>query len=223
MQDLWTAVDQYIVDQLVPADRALTAALESSTAAGLPAIAVSPNQGKLLNLLARIHGARRILEIGTLGGYSTIWLGRALPSNGKLITLEIDPVHAEVARKNIAGAELIDRVEVWVGPASASLDRLIADRAEPFDMIFIDADKASSDVYFAASLRLSRVGTAIIVDNVVRDGKVIDAASEDAGIQGIRRLNELLASERRVEATAVQTVGSKGYDGFALALVTALS
>jgi predicted O-methyltransferase YrrM len=222
MQDLWTAVDKYIVEQLVPADRALTAALETSAAAGLPAIAVSPNQGKLLHLLARVHGARRILEIGTLGGYSTIWLGRALPDNGKLITLEIDSTHAEVAKKNIAGADLIDLVEVWVGPASASLDRLIADRSEPFDLIFIDADKASSDTYFIASLRLSRVGTVIIVDNVVRDGKVIDATSEDAGIQGIRRLNELLARERRVDATAVQTVGSKGYDGFALALVTAL-
>jgi predicted O-methyltransferase YrrM len=220
MQDLWTSVDQYIVDHLVGADRALTAALESSHEAGLPAIAVAPNQGKFLHLLARIHGARRILEIGTLGGYSTIWLARAVPGDGRVITLEIDPAHAEVARKNIAGAGFADRVDVWVGPASASLERLIAERAPPFDLIFIDADKASSDVYFTAALRLSRVGTIIIVDNVVRDGKVIDAGSDDAGIQGIRRLNELLARETRVDATAIQTVGSKGYDGFAMAVVT---
>ena len=220
MQEQWNAVDQYIVDTLAPPDRALTAALETSAAAGLPAIAVAPNQGKFLNLLARIRGARRILEIGTLGGYSTIWLARALPPDGKLITLEIDPAHAEVARKNIAGADLGDRVDVWVGPASASLERLIADSAEPFDMIFIDADKQSSDTYFVAALKLSRVGTIIIVDNVVRDGKVIEAESTDAGIQGIRRLNELLALERRVDATAIQTVGSKGHDGFAIALVT---
>jgi predicted O-methyltransferase YrrM len=220
-QDTWTAVDRYIADQLVSPDAALDAALESSTAAGLPAINVSPNQGKFLHLLARIQGARSILEIGTLGGYSTIWLARALPADGRLITLEAEPEHVSVARANIARAGLDGIVDVRLGRALDTLPRLAAEGAGPFDLIFIDADKPSNPDYFAWALRLARRGSVIIIDNVVRDGAVIDAASRDESVQGVRRLNEMLAAEPRVNATAIQTVGSKGYDGFALALVTA--
>jgi predicted O-methyltransferase YrrM len=220
-QDTWTEVDRYIVDRLVPPDSTLEAALESSAAAGLPAINVSPNQGKFLHLLARIQGARSILEIGTLGGYSTIWLARALPADGRLITLEADPEHARVARANIARAGLAGVVELRLGRALDTLPQLAAEGCGPFDLIFIDADKPSNPDYFAWALRLSRCGSVIVIDNVVRDGKVIDADSRDASVQGVRCLNELLAIEPRVSATAVQTVGSKGYDGFALALVTA--
>jgi predicted O-methyltransferase YrrM len=220
MESLWDDVDEYFARHLAPSDDALNGALTASSEAGLPAISVTATQGKLLHLLARIRGARRILEIGTLGGYSTIWLGRALPPGGRLITLEIDPGHAAVARQNLERAGLSDRVEVWVAPAEASLARLAADRAEPFDLVFIDADKASGDVYFRAALGLSRLGTVIVVDNVVRKGDVVDAESDDPNVLGIRRLTELLASERRVSTTAIQTVGSKGYDGFVLALVT---
>lgn len=220
-QDLWTAVDGYITGLLVPADPVLDAALEASAAAGLPAISVAPNQGKMLMLLAQLRGAQRILEIGTLGGYSTIWLARALPAGGRLVTLEANPDYAEVARANLARAGLADVVEVRVGPAAESLPELAAEGVGPFDLVFIDADKPSTPEYFAWALRLARRGTLIVVDNVVRDGAVVDADSEDASVRGIRRFNELAAAEPRVSATAIQTVGSKGYDGFALALVTA--
>ncbi|HEV8561013.1 MAG TPA: O-methyltransferase [Actinophytocola sp.] len=218
-QGLWTEVDHYFTDALVARDPALEAALAASDAAGLPAISVAPNEGKLLYLLARLRGARRILEIGTLGGYSTIWLARALPNGGKLITLEYDPRHAEVARANIATAGLADRVEVRVGRALDTLPELARGKPGPFDLTFIDADKRNNAEYFRWALRLSAVGSLIIVDNVVRDGRVVDGASNDANVQGTRRLIEVLAAEPRVSATAVQTVGAKGYDGFALALV----
>jgi predicted O-methyltransferase YrrM len=220
-QDLFTAVDRYICDQLVPSDAALEAALNASAAAGLPAYQVAPNQGKLLQLLARLLGARRILEIGTLGGYSTIWLARALPPDGHLLSLELDPKHAEVARSNIARAGLAGIVEVRVGRAADSLRQLAAESPPPapFDMIFIDADKSGNPEYFQWALKLSRRGTLIIIDNVVRDGTVINSDSNDPSVQGVRRLNELIAAEPRVTATAIQTVGSKGYDGFAMVLV----
>jgi predicted O-methyltransferase YrrM len=215
----WTAVDQYLTDLLVKPDAALDAALQSSADAGLPAISVSACQGKLLHVLARLQSARNILEIGTLGGYSTIWLARALPEGGKLITLEIDPKHAEVARANIARAGVADRVEVRLGKALDLLPKIATERLIPFDLIFIDADKPSNPDYFAWALKLSRPGSLIVVDNVIRDGKVIDAGSSDPSIQGVRRLNELIAAEPRVSATVIQTVGSKGYDGLAIAVV----
>jgi len=220
-QNQWTAVDRYITDLLVPPDPALEAALQASEAAGLPAINVAPNQGKLLMLLAQLQGARRILEIGTLGGYSTIWLARALPSDGRLITLEADQKHANIARANIARAGLGGIVELRLGPALETLPRIAAEGRGPFDFCFIDADKQSNSEYFAWALKLSRRGSLIVVDNVVRDGAVADAASRDGGVRGVRRLFERLAAEPRVSATAIQTVGSKGYDGFAIALVTA--
>lgn len=220
-QDQWTAVDRYITDLIVRPEPALEAALGHSTAAGLPAIAVSAPQGKQLMLLARLQGARNILEIGTLGGYSTIWLARALPPGGRLITLESDASHVEVARENIDRAELGDVVEVRLGRALESLPKLAAEGRGPFDFIFIDADKPSIPEYFAWSLELSRIGSMIVVDNVVRDGAVIDEASGDVNVQGVRRFNEMLAAERRVSATTIQTVGSKGYDGFTMALVVA--
>jgi predicted O-methyltransferase YrrM len=220
-QELWTAVDRYIAETLVKSDDALEAALRDSAAAGLPAINVSPSQGKLLHLLARMQGARNILEVGTLGGYSTIWLARALPADGRLISLEIDPKHAAIARTNIARAGLAGVAEVRVAPALDSLSQLAAERGDPFDLTFIDADKPSNPDYFRRALALSRRGSLIIVDNVVRSGAVVDAANTDASVQGVRRLNALIAAEPRVSATAIQTVGSKGYDGFAVALVTA--
>jgi predicted O-methyltransferase YrrM len=220
MEPLWDKVDEYFAQRLAPPDDVLREALAASAAAGLPPISVTATQGKLLQLLARLCGARRILEIGTLGGYSAIWMARALPPDGQLITLEIDPAHAEVARRNLARVGLSDRVQVWVAPAAASLAKLSADHVEPFDLVFIDADKASSDVYFLAALDLSRSGTVIVVDNVVRKGDVIDSESTDVNVLGIRRLTELLSREPRVSATAIQTVGSKGYDGFVVALVT---
>ena len=219
-QDQWTSVDGYITSLLVPSDPALDAALASSTAAGLPAINVAPNQGKLLHLLARIHGARSVLEIGTLGGYSTIWLARALPPGGKVVTLEADPKHAEVARANLARANLGGVVDVRVGAALDTLPQIARERLGPFDLFFIDADKANIPHYFKWALDLSWPGSVIIVDNVVRGGAVLDASSADPNVQGVRRFNELVAAERRVSATAIQTVGSKGYDGFAIALVT---
>jgi predicted O-methyltransferase YrrM len=206
---------------LAPPDAALEAALRDSAAAGLPAIAVSPAQGKLLHLLARMQGARNILEIGTLGGYSTIWLARALPGGGRLVTLEVDPKHAETARANIARAGLDGMVELRLGPALETLPLLAAEKRDLFDLIFIDADKAAIPEYFAWALRLSRRGTMIIVDNVVRNGALADPASTDAAVMGARRLHELLACEPRVSATTLQTVGSKGYDGLTLALVVA--
>lgn len=215
-QDQWDAVDDYFAGLVVGPDAALDAALADSDVAGLPQIAVSPTQGKLLHLLARTHGARRILEIGTLGGYSTIWLARALPPGGELITLEYEEKHADVARANIARAGLADRVEVRVG---AALD-LLPTLTGPFDMSFIDADKQNNPAYFRAALGLSRPGSVIIVDNVVRGGRVADKNTTDPAVLGTRELAELLATEPRVDATMVQTVGAKGYDGFAYALVT---
>jgi predicted O-methyltransferase YrrM len=219
--DLWTAVDRYLVEQLIPADPALDAAREANAAAGLPAIDVSPLEGKQLHLLARMQKAERILEIGTLGGYSTIWLARALPPHGRLVTLEFEAKHVEVARRNLERAGLTSQVELRQGPAVTSLEQLHAEGVAPFDMIFVDADKRSNPMYLEWSLRLSRPGTLIVVDNVVREGAVIDARSEDPDIQGIRRFFEMLAKEPRLSATAIQTVGSKGYDGFVLALVVA--
>jgi predicted O-methyltransferase YrrM len=215
-QAQWTAVDAYMTDALLAPDPVLDQALADSAAAGLPAINVAPNQGKLLQLLAEMVGARRILEIGTLGGYSTIWLARALPADGELVTLEYEAKHAEVARRNIARAGLADRVEVKVG---AGVD-LLPTLTGPFDFAFIDADKASNPDYFAWALKLSRPGGVIVVDNVVRGGSVVDPGG-DANIQGIRRMNEMMAAEPRVSATAVQTVGSKGWDGFCLIRVLA--
>ncbi len=216
----WTAVDRYLEGLLVGQDEALEAALRASAEARLPPISVSPAQGKLLNLLARACGARAILEIGTLGGYSAIWRARALPAGGRLVTLEIDPKHAEVARASVARAGLAQCVQIRRGAALDTLERLGAEGAGPFDLIFIDADKPNIPAYFGWALRLSRPGSLIVVDNVVRGGTVADAGSTDPSVQGVRRLNELIASEPRVSATAIQTVGIKGYDGFALALVT---
>jgi len=221
--ELWTAVDRYLGDLLVSADTALEASLAASAAAGLPAINVSPVQGKLLHLLARAIGARNVLEIGTLGGYSTIWLARALPDGGRLISLEADAKHAEVAGANIARADLENKVEVRLGLALDLLPGLAAERREPFDFVFIDADKPNNAAYFDWALKLSRPGSIIVVDNVVRDGDVIDAASDSPTVQGVRRFLERLAAEPRVSATAIQTVGTKGYDGFAIALVTSPS
>lgn len=215
----WTAVDRYLDELLVGHDAVLEAALRASAEAGLPAINVAPTQGKLLNLLARVRGARAILEIGTLGGYSTIWLARALPAGGRMVSLEIDAKHAEVARANLVRAGLSQRVEVRLGRALDSLERLETEGAGPFDLVFIDADKPNIPAYFKWALRLSRPGSLIVVDNVVRDGAVIDAESADPSVQGVRRLNELMASEPQVSATTIQTVSAKGYDGFALALV----
>ena len=217
----WTDVDRYLNDLLVPADPALDDALEASHAAGLPAIAVAPNQGKLLHLLARSIGARNILEIGTLGGYSTIWLARALQAGGKLVTLEADAGHAAVARANLERAGLAEIVEVRIGLARDSLPRLAAEHRGPFDLIFIDADKPSNSEYFAWALQLSRTGSLIIVDNVVRAGAVADAENQDPNVLGTRRFLDILAAEPRVSATVIQTVGSKGYDGFAIGLVLA--
>jgi len=218
-EQTWSAVDHYLDDLLVGRDAALEAALQASARAGLPPISVSPTQGKLLNLLARVRGARRILEVGTLGGYSTIWLARALPDDGRLISLEINPGHADVARANIERAGLAGRVEVRLGAALDSLAALAAEQPGPFDLFFIDADKANIPAYFKWALQLSRPGSVIIVDNVIRDGAVIQADSLDPNVQGVRKLNELMAAEPRVSATAIQTVGAKGYDGFAMALV----
>jgi len=219
--ETWTAVDKYVAGLLAPHDEALDAALRASDEAGLPAIQVSPAQGKLLQLLAKSIGAERILEFGTLGGYSTIWLGRALPATGRLITLEAEPRNAEVAAQNIAGAGLTDLVDLRVGPALEQLPRLEAEGAGPFDLTFIDADKIHTPDYFAWALDYSRPGSLIVCDNVVRFGRLADPESDDPRIPAQRRLHEMLAAEPRVEATTIQTVGAKGYDGFSLALVVA--
>jgi predicted O-methyltransferase YrrM len=215
-KELWTAVDRYLTAHLVPPDAALDTALATSATAGLPEIAVSPNHGKLLHLLAKIQGARTILEIGTLGGYSTIWLARALAPGGHLITLENDPRHADVARANLGNAGLGRLVQVRVGAALDTLPQLVAEGRGPFDLFFIDADKVNTPSYFTWALTLSRPGSLIIVDNVVRDGAVADASSTDQAVQGMRQFFERVRSEPRVEATAIQTVGVKGYDGLAL-------
>src|SRR5712692_7748370 len=219
-QRQWTRVDRYINDLLAPEDPALNAALKASKAAGLPQISVTPNQGKLLQILARAVKARRILEIGTLGGYSTLWLARALPKNGRLITLEADPNHAKVAKANIERAGLSKVVEIRYGRAQETLPQLLRQHVGPFDLTFIDADKTGYPEYFVWALKLSHPGSLIVADNVVRDGAVVDASSEDPNVRAIHRFNKLLAAEPRVAATAIQTVGSKGYDGFAIALVT---
>ncbi|MFF9332526.1 O-methyltransferase [Streptomyces albogriseolus] len=219
----WNAVDDWFTGRLLgdDPDEALAAALRDSDAAGLPSIAVSPLQGKLLQLLARLTGARRVLEIGTLGGYSTIWLGRALPADGRLVTLEYDPRHAEVAVRNIARAGLAERVEVRVGPALESLPKLADERPPPFDLVFIDADKANNPHYVEWALRLTAAGSLIVLDNVVRGGQVADPENTDPDVVGTRAALDLLGSHPRLDATAVQTVGAKGYDGFALARVVA--
>jgi predicted O-methyltransferase YrrM len=219
-EDRWDAVDRYLTELLIPDDPVLDAALRASAEARLPSIQVSPPQGKLLGLLAQIQGTRRILEIGTLGGYSTIWLARALPADGRLVSLELNPRHAAVARANLARAGLDRVVEVRDGPATDSLARLVAEGADPFDLIFIDADKVGYPEYLGWALRLSRRGSVIVADNVVRNGAVADAASDDPNVRGVRRFHEMLSRESRLSATAIQTVGSKGYDGFALAFVT---
>lgn len=223
--DLWTAVDNYVVDHLLPPDPVLDATITASDAAGLPPGTITPAQGKLLELLARARGARSILELGTLGGYSTIWLARALPTDGRLVTLELDPHSAEVAGANIANAGLTERVQIRIGPARQTLPELHAEGAGPFDMIFIDADKQNNPFYLEWSLKLSRPGTLIIADNIVRGGAILDPHANDpqlgdGGIQGVRRFYEMLAADPCVSATAIQTVTAKGHDGFVLALVS---
>jgi predicted O-methyltransferase YrrM len=218
-QQLWSAVDEYVEDQLLGRDPALEQALSSAEQAGLPSIAVTPAQGKLLHLLARTIGARSILELGTLGGYISIWLARALPPEGRLVTLELSERYAEVARASIERAGVAALVDVRVGPALESLQLLRSSGEGPFDLVFIDADKQSTPEYFTQALELVHQGSLIVVDNVVRDGGLIDAQSVDRGVQGMRRFHELLTGESRVSATTIQTVGAKGYDGFTLALV----
>ncbi|MCT7354011.1 O-methyltransferase [Streptomyces sp. 15-116A] len=218
---LWHEVDDYFTDRLAPGDDVLDATLRDSEAAGLPSIAVAPNQGKLLQLLAQIQGARHILEIGTLGGYSTIWLGRALPPDGRLITLEYDPRHAEVASRNLARAGLDKLVEVRVGAALESLPRLADENPPPFDLVFIDADKANNAHYVEWALKLTSTGSLIVLDNVVRGGRVADPDNTDPDVVGTRAALELIGSHPRLSGTAIQTVGAKDYDGFALARVLA--
>jgi predicted O-methyltransferase YrrM len=218
-QERWSAVDRYVEDLLVDEDEALVDARRASADAGLPPIALTPAMGKLVHLLARMHGARSILEVGTLGGYSTIWLARALPDDGRLVTLELEADYAQVAAANIDRAGLAGLITIEVGPALDSLRALVAQGAEPFDLIFIDADKQGTSDYFQLALELSRPGSAIVTDNVVRGGAIVDADSDDPRAQGMRRFHEMLGREDRVSATTVQTVGAKGYDGFTLALV----
>jgi predicted O-methyltransferase YrrM len=220
-QQLWTSVDDYITQLFVQSDPIMQETLAASETAGLPSISVAPNEGKLLMLLAQLCGARNILEIGTLGGYSTIWLARGMVSGGSLITLEANPKHAEVARLNIARAGFTDRAEVRVGAARDTLSQLASEGRSPFDLIFIDADKESYPEYLAWALKLARPGALIIADNVIRDGKILDPADTDPRVQGARRFNQLLAEEPRVKATVIQTVGGKGHDGMAIAIVTA--
>jgi predicted O-methyltransferase YrrM len=217
---VWTEVDRYFGELLAPSNEMLDAALAANRQAGLPAIDVSPLQGKFLGFLVRISGARRILEIGTLGGYSTLWMARALPEDGRIVTLEVDPRHADVARANLAHAGVGDQVELIVGPAIESLRALKESGCDPFDLIFIDADKESYPKYLDWALKLSRTGTVIVADNVVREGKVIEPECDDPRVQGVRRFAEFLAAEPRLSATVLQTVGVKGYDGFALAVVS---
>jgi predicted O-methyltransferase YrrM len=220
-QAVWTKVDKYFCDLLAPCDDKVDAALEANESAGLPAIDITRLQGKFIDFLVRLCGARRVLEIGTLGGYSTIWLARALPAGGHVVTLELDPHHARVARGNLRNAGVEERVDVRVGPANDSLAAMVKSDAERFDLIFIDADKQGYPQYLEWAMKLSHVGTVIVADNVVREGKVIDEKSDDENVQGVRRFTELLAAEPRLSATVLQTVGSKGYDGFALAVVVA--
>jgi predicted O-methyltransferase YrrM len=215
----WSAVDAYLTQAIVAEDDALKAALESNAAAGLPEIDVSPPQGKMLHLLARMVGARSALEIGALGGYSTIWIARALAAGGKLVTLEAEAKHAEVARKNVARAGLATRVDIRVGAALETLPKIEAEGLGPFDFVFVDADKSNNANYLDWALKLSRKGTAIVVDNVIREGRILDGRSSDADVVGVRQMFDLIAREPRLQATAVQTVGAKGWDGFVLAVV----
>jgi predicted O-methyltransferase YrrM len=217
--DRWADVDAYLEANLLSPDPVLEECLKSCAAAGLPHIQVSPTQGKLLQLIAQALGARRVLEVGTLGGYSGIWLTRAIPPDGRLITLELEPKHAEVARANFARAGLEGMVEVRVGPARASLERLKAEKPEPFDLVFIDADKPNTRRYFDSVLELTRPGSIILVDNVVRQGELANPMNPDASVRGMREFVSALAGDRRVSATVIQTVGAKGYDGFLLARV----
>ena len=219
MQDTWSRVDRYAGDLLFPADTILEAALEACTAAGLPAIAVSPAQGQFLALLVQALGARRVLELGTLGGYSTIWMGRALPPAGHLLTLELDPAHAAVATANLVRAGLAEVVTVQVGPAAETLRQLAEVGEAPFDLVFIDADKTGYPEYLELVLPLVRKGSLIIADNVVRGGAITDGSSMDPNVQAVRRYLEMVAAHPRLSATVLQTVGSKGYDGLALAVV----
>ena len=218
-RQLWTAVDEYYRDKLAPPDKYLDAVAKANRKAGLPAIDVSPLQGQFLNLLVRMTQPKRLLEIGTLGGYSTICMARALPVDGRIVTIEFSPRHAEVARKNLKSAGVLDRVDLRLGPALQILPMLQSEGAGPFDFIFIDADKQSNAEYVKWALRLSRVGTTIVVDNVVRDGKVVDGKSKDPDIVGTRRMADLISQEPRLSATVMQNVGAKGYDGFLLAIV----
>ena len=220
-QDLWIAVDRYLADNLISSDHRMEEALEANACAGLPAIDVAPSHGKLLHLLARMQGARRILEVGTLGGYSTIWLARALPADGQLTTLELDPKHATVAQANIHRAGLASLVDIRVGPALDSLAKLHAENPAPFDFIFLDADKPNNPAYLDWALKLSRPGTVIIADNVVREGEIINDRSDDDRVIGTRTFLERLGSHPELDATAIQTVSTKGYDGFAIAVVNA--
>lgn len=219
-EEEWTAVDRYLEEKVVRQDPLLERTLEASAAAGLPAIQVSPSQGKLLYLLARTREAHRILEIGTLGGYSTIWLARALPSEGRLLSLELDPHHAEVARANIAAAGLSKIVEIRVGPALTTLERIQAEGTPPFDLIFIDADKPAYPEYLVRAKKLGRRGTMIVADNVVRRGAVADPMNPDPNVRGVRAFLDRLSADRTLDATVIQTVGSKGHDGLAIALMT---
>lgn len=221
MHEQWSAVDGFFAERLAPADPVLEAVLAANASAGLPPHDVSPLQGRLLELLVRLAGARRVLEIGTLGGTSTIWMARALPAGGRIVTLEADPRHAAVARDNLVRAGIADRVELVEGPAVESLSALARAREEPFDLVFIDADKPSNPAYLAFALALTRAGSVIVADNVVRDGRVVDEDSADPRVQGVRRFIELVAGEPRLVATALQTVGVKGWDGFVLATVVA--
>ncbi|MDG4884715.1 O-methyltransferase [Mesorhizobium sp. WSM4884] len=214
-----TAVDDYIVASLFEADPALDAALAANREQGLPAIDVSPAQGKLLSLLVRIGGAKKVLEIGTLGGYSTIWMARGLAADGKVVTLEVDPHHAEVARSNFERAAVSDKVDLRLGPALQSLTVLVSENAGPFDLIFIDADKPNNPNYLSWAMRLARSGTVIVCDNVIRDGAVMNKDSGDANVEGARAAFSFIGGEKRLDGTAIQTVGAKGYDGFAIAIV----
>lgn len=217
--DLWQSVDAHLCGLLLAPDPALDEALAANARAGLPAIDVAPNMGKLLMLLAQMRGARTILEVGTLGGYSTTWLARALPPDGSLVSLELSPHHADVARQNLERAGVGSRVTVKVGPALDTLRAMVAEGQAPFDLIFIDADKRSYPAYLDESLKLSRKGTVLVLDNAVRQGRILDAQTPDEDIRGIREVLGRLGAERRLDATAIQTVGSKGHDGFALAIV----
>ncbi len=219
-EEVWSKAEQYITDHLLGKDEVLDSVISAAESAGMPAIQVSPTHGKLLMLLAQMHGAKRILEIGTLAGYSTIWLARALPADGRLVTLEFEPKHAAVARDNIEKAGFADRVEVREGSALDTLPLLKAEGAGPFDLVFIDANKNGYADYLGWALKLTRRGSVIIADNAVQEGRIADAACDDTNVQGIRRFIEMLGAEPRVSATVLQCVGSKGYDGLAIGIVT---